>query len=138
KSVTLVFLGAHVQLLALVDIEKKGGGLGSIEFLVAALSGIEQIAQRGLAVAQEPDPAILLIHPLGIGRAKLPRVEKRFNQRLERLGPGLEREEAPAAALLKDLRPCAGRAHPVRPCLAFERRQRACLRERGFAYARIA
>ena len=112
--------------------------MSSIQFLVAALGGIEQIAQHGLAVAQELDPAILLLHPLGIGRAKLPSVEKRFDQRLERLGPGLEREEAPAAALLKGLRPCAGRARPLGPCLALERRKHARLCERRLAHTRIA
>src|SRR5262249_16268386 len=57
-----------------------------------------QIAQHRLSVAQQFDPAILLLHPLGVGRSKLPSIEKRFDQRFERLDSGLEREEAPAAA----------------------------------------
>jgi hypothetical protein len=105
KTAALALLGAHVQLLALVDIEEKGGGLGPIQFLVTALGGVKQIAQHGLAVPQQLDPVILQLDPLGIGRAKLPSVEKRFDQRLERLGPGLEREEAPAAAFPKGMRP---------------------------------
>ena len=50
KSLALALLGAHVQLLTLVDIEEKGGGLGPVHFLIAALGSIEQIAQRDLAI----------------------------------------------------------------------------------------
>src|SRR5262249_62183631 len=102
-----------------------------IQFLVAALGGIKQIAQHDLAVAQKLDPAILLLHPLGIGRSKLPSVEKRFDQRFERLGPGLEREEAPAAAFLKGMWPIPACIYPFRPCLALKRAQAALLRQPG-------
>ena len=78
KAPTLAFLGAHIKLFALVDVEKKGRRLGLIEFLAAALGGVDQIGQRGLAVAQKLNPAVLLLHPFGIGRRELPGVEERF------------------------------------------------------------
>ena len=52
---------------------------------------VEQIAQHGPVLAQDLDQAILLFHSVGIARAKLPSVDKRIDQRLERFGPGLER-----------------------------------------------
>ena len=138
EALTLTLLSTHVKLLALVDVQKKGRRLGLIEFVVAALGGVEQIAQRRLAVAQKLDPAILVLHPLGIGCTELPGIEERPNQRLERLGAGLEGEEAPAAAVLEDLRPRIRRAPFLGPCLALERRQHPRLRERGFAHPGIA
>ena len=56
EAVPLALLGTHVKLLALVDIEKEGCRLGLFQFSVPALSGIEQVAQRGFAVPQEFDP----------------------------------------------------------------------------------
>ena len=138
EAPALPLLGAHVKLLALVDVEKEARRLGLIEFLAAALGGVDQIGQRGLAVAQQLDPAMLMLHPLGIGCGELPGVEERLHQRLERIGAGLERQKAPLAAVLKDRRPRIRRARLLGPGLALERRQHARLRQRGFAHAGIA
>ena len=138
EAPSLPLLGAHIKLLALVDVEKEARRLGLIEFLAAALGGLDQIGQRGLAVAQKLDPAMLLLHPFGIGRRELPGVEERFDQCLERIGAGLKRQKAPLPAVLKNRRPRIGRARVLRPGLALERRQHAGLRQRGFAYAGIA
>src|SRR5580704_6910755 len=130
EALMLTLLGTHVKLLTLVVVQKKGWRLGLIEFVVATRSGVEQIAQRRLAVAQQFDPAILLLHPLGIGSSELPRTEECFGQRLERLGAGLEGEEAPLAAVLKSLRPRIRGARFLGPGLALESREHTRLRER--------
>ena len=130
EASTLTLLSTHVKLLALVDVQKKGWRLGLIEFVVATRSGVEQIAQRRRAVAQQIDPAILLLHPLGIGCTELPRIEECFGQRPERLDAGLEGEEAPLAAVLKGLRPRIRGARVLGPGLALERREHTRLRER--------
>ena len=130
EAPTLTLLSAHVKFLTLVDVQKKGWRLGLIEFVVATRSGVEQIAQRRFAVAQQFDPSILLLHPLGIGCIELPSIEECFDQRLERFGAGLEGEEAPLAAVLKSLRPRIRRARFLGPGLALERREHTRLRER--------
>src|ERR1700722_14316218 len=101
EAFTLTLFSTHVKLLTLVDVQKKGCWLGLIEFVVAPRSCVEQIAQRRVTVAQQFDPAILLLHSLGIGRSELPCIEECFGQGLERLGARLEGEEAPLAAVLK-------------------------------------
>ena len=50
-----------------------------------------------------------MLHPLGINRAKLPRVEERLNQRLERRGSGLERKKAPVAGIDRESDDAAAR-----------------------------
>jgi hypothetical protein len=45
EASTLRLLGSHIKVLTLVDVEKKGAPTGLIEFFVAALGGVEQIAQ---------------------------------------------------------------------------------------------
>ena len=115
KAPALALLGAHVELLALVDIEKKGRRLGLIELLAAALGRVDQIAERRFAVAQELDQAVLLLDPLEIGGGELPGVEERFHQRLERVGAGLERQKAPLAAVPKGGGPGIGGARLLRP-----------------------
>jgi hypothetical protein len=57
---TLMLLGSHVKLLALVDVEKKARRFGLIELVVAGLRGVKQIAERSLAVAQKLDPAVMI------------------------------------------------------------------------------
>ncbi len=130
ETQTLTLLSTHVKLLTLVDVQKKGWRLGLIEFVVTTRSGVEQIAQRRFAVAQQFDPAILLFHPLGIGCSELPRIEECLGQRLERLGARLESEEAPLATVLKGLRPRIRGDRFLRPGLALERREHTRLRER--------
>ena len=51
EAPALALLGAHVKLLALIDVEKEGRRLGLIEFLAAALGGVDQVGQRRLARA---------------------------------------------------------------------------------------
>jgi hypothetical protein len=72
----------------------------------------------------------------------LPGVEKWRDQRFQRLGARLEREEAPMATFLKGARPgVAGARSPgpdLGPGLALQGRQHAGLSERGFADAGIA
>src|SRR5262249_42424937 len=128
------------QFFALIDVEEKGGGLDPIEVLVTALGLAEQIGKSGFPVRVEQllDPFVPVLDAGGIASVELPSVKKRLNQRLQRFGSGLQGEETPAAAILKSLRPCAGRARPLGPCLALERRQHARLCERRFAHARIA
>ena len=46
----LALPGAHIKLLALIDIEKEGRRLRLIEFLATAVGGVDQIGQRRLAV----------------------------------------------------------------------------------------
>ena len=53
EAPALALLGAHVKLLALIDVKKEGRRLGLIQLLVAALGRVEQVPQRGLAVAQQ-------------------------------------------------------------------------------------
>src|SRR5215216_5403899 len=135
-----MLLGAHIQFFALIDVEEKGGGLNPIKFLVTALGFVEQIGKSGLPVRveQQLEPFVPVLDTSGITSVELPSIEKRLDQRLQRLGSGLQGEETPASAFLKSLRPSAGRASPLGPCLALERRQHTCLCERGFAHARVA
>jgi hypothetical protein len=42
-------------LIALIDIEKEGRRLGLFELAVAPFGGIEQVAQRSLALEQQLD-----------------------------------------------------------------------------------
>ena len=132
-----MLLGAHVEFLALIDVEKEGRRLGLVEFLTPAFGGVDQIGERGLA-EQKLDPAMLLLHPLRISRIVLPGIEERLHQRLEWIGAGLDREKAPLAAVLKDRRPNIRRAQLLGPCLALECCKYTGLRERGFADPRIA
>src|SRR5208337_1778713 len=120
------FCGARVELLALIDIETEGRGLRLVELRAAALGGVDQIGELRLAL-QKLDPALLLLHALGIGRPELPGVEEAIDQRLDRLVAGPEREEAPLPAVLKDRGPRAGGARLVGPGLTLERRQNARL-----------
>jgi hypothetical protein len=60
-----------------------------VEFHTAALGGLDQIGETGLAL-QKLGPAELLFHPVGIGCRELPSIEEALNQRLERVGAGLE------------------------------------------------
>ena len=105
----LLLPGAGVKLLALIDVEKKGRRLGLIELLAAALGGVDQVGEGRLAL-QQLDPLKLPLDALRVGRVELPSVEKTIDQRLDRLGAGLQREEAPLAAVLEDRRPRLGRA----------------------------
>ena len=90
KPAALALLGAHVKLLALIDIEEKGGRLGLIQFLVAGARSHRAGRAVGLAVAQELDPAILLLLPLRGSVASNCHVSQKWlDQRLDRLGPGL-------------------------------------------------
>src|SRR3981189_1939279 len=92
EALTLPLLRARVKLLALIDVKKKAGRLGLVEFLAAALGGIDQVAQRGLASVQGLHPAVLACHPLGVGCRELPGVKERFHQRLERMRGRVERK----------------------------------------------
>src|SRR5262245_38640699 len=56
-------------------------------------------------VEQQLDPFVPVLDTGGITSVELPSVEKRLDQRLQRLGSGLQGEETPASALLKSLRP---------------------------------
>ena len=112
KPAALVLLGANVQLLALVDIEEKGRRAWSDP--VPCSGARWRRADRAAwpcrrATARSSHSAASTRSR--ISRVKLPSVEKRLDQRLERLGPWLEREEAPAAAFLKGMRP-ARALHP--------------------------
>ena len=129
--------GARVKLLALIDIEEEGRRLGLAEFLAAALGGVDQMGERRLAL-QELDPPMLPLDALRVGRLELPSLEETFDQRLDRLGAGLERQKAPLPAVLKDRRPGVGRARVAGPGLTLERGEDAGLRQRGFAHAGIA
>src|SRR5262249_48824970 len=115
KPSALALLGAHKQFFALIDVEEKGGGLDPIEVLVTALGLAEQIGKSGFPVRVEQllDPFVPVLDAGGIASVELPSVKKRLNQRLQRFGSGLQGEETPAAAILKSLRPCAGRARPL-------------------------
>ena len=81
RARALGLLGAHVQFLALVDIEEKGGGLRPIQFLVAALGLVEQIGNGGLSVRvkQQLDPFVPPLDAGGIAGIELPSVEKRLD-----------------------------------------------------------
>ena len=138
EAPALIVLGARVKLLALVDVEEKARRLCLIELLAAAFGGLDQVRQRRLAVAQQLEPAVLLLGPLEVGGAELPGVEERLDQRLERIGAGLERQVAPLPAVLKNRRPGIGRAGILGPRLALERCEHAGLRQRRFADAGIA
>ncbi len=59
KTPALTFLGPHVELFALIDVNEEGRRLGLIELLVAPFRGIEQIVQRAFLIAQNFDPSIL-------------------------------------------------------------------------------
>ena len=99
----------------------KSRRLGLVEFLAAALGGVNQIGQRPLAVLQHLDPAILLLGPLGIGRRKLPGIEERLHQSLERIGTSLQRQEAPLPAVPEGCGPSVRRLGIFRPSLTFQR-----------------
>jgi len=62
-----------------------------IEFLATAVGGLDQIGQRRLAVEKLVDPVMLPLDALRIGRVELPCVEEAIDQRLQRIGAGLER-----------------------------------------------
>ena len=90
EAAALALLGAHVKLLALIDVQKECRRLGLAELLAAPLGRIQQVAQRGLAVAQQPAiHSALPLHPARIGGVELPGPQERLDQRLERLGAGL-------------------------------------------------
>ena len=106
----LRLFGARVKLLALIDVEKEGRRLGLTELHAAAFGGLDQIGERRLAVQKLSIQSCCRFVALGIGRLELPGVEEAIDQRLDRLGAGLERQKAPLPAVLKDRRPCLGRS----------------------------
>ena len=133
----LLLSGARIKLLALIDVEKEGRRPGLLEFVAAALGGVDQVGE-GRLVQQKLNPTLLLLHPLGIGGRELPSVEEAIDQRLDGLGAGLQRQKAPLPAVLKDRRPGVGRAGVGGPGLTLERGENAGLRQRGFAHPGIA
>ena len=139
EAAALALLGAHVKLLALIDVEEEGRRLGLVQFLVAALGRVEQIAQGWLLADRAAiDPFVLLLDARRDRSRRTARSKERLDQSLERLGARLEREKAPAAAVVE--RPPAKRRAlaGLGPCLAHAGREHARLRERGFADAGIA
>ena len=137
KAPPIAFASARVELLALIDIEQESRRLRLIELRAAPFSGLDQIGEHSLAL-QRLDPAALPLDALRIGRLELPGVEKAIDERLERLGAGLERQKAPLTAALEGRRPGLGGARLGGPGLPPERRQNAGLGDRGLADAGIA
>ena len=97
EAAALALLGAHVELLALIDVEEEGRRLG-LPSPVAALGRIEQIPQRGIAVEEHFDPVVLRSRPGGSVGSNC-QFAGTVDQRLERLGAGLELRSTSAAVL---------------------------------------
>ena len=97
----LALLGAHVKLLALIDIEEEGRRLGLIELLAAALGGVDQVGQASPCPAKARSSHAAASTRSGSVALELPGVEETIDQRLDRLGAGLQREKAPSPAVLK-------------------------------------
>jgi hypothetical protein len=138
ETAALALLGAHVKLLALVDVDEEDRRLGLAQLLQPALGRVEQIAQPGPAFDQAVDPLGLPRCEARVRGIELPQPNERLDQRPDRLRPRLQSEEAPAPAVVKDLRPGGGGFRRIDPILPHQRRQHARLRERGFADPRIA
>ena len=134
----LRFLGADVELLALIDIEEEGRRLGLAELLVAALGGVEQAGERRLAGGERADPVAAPLLPFRVGRIDLPGPEEGLDQRLDGVGARLHLEEAPAPAVVKGRRPRRRLGDAFRPGLALQRAEHAGLGERRLADAGIA
>ena len=135
----LARLGTHVELLALVHIDEEGGRLGLPQLLVTPLGRVQEMAKAELAFEEPCHPLVLPPRPQRIGGFEPPGAQEFLDQRLDRFRPRPQREETPAAAVAKRLRPCACDAlGRLRPVLARERGERAGLRERGLADAGIA
>src|SRR4029079_4080738 len=56
ETAALPLLGAHIELLALIDIKEEGGGLGLGKLRIAALGRVEEVAEMRLALEQELHP----------------------------------------------------------------------------------
>ena len=119
EAAALPLLGAHVKLLALIDIEEEGRRLGLIELLVAALGLVEQIGKMGLTSLSSSSSthSFRRLTRAGSMRIELPGLEKCLDQGLDRLDARPDREKAPAAGCRE--RPAArdapSRRAPARP-----------------------
>ena len=91
EAAALALLGAHVQLLALIDVEKEGRRLGLIQSRGSgARSRRAGPARWSLAVEKQLHPSRYVLDAGGIDRVELPGPEKRLDQSLDRLGARLE------------------------------------------------
>ena len=71
------------------------------ELLIAALGRIEQPPQGGATIEQPVDPTFLPLFPFRVGGIVSPCSQEGLDQRFDRLRAGLERKEAPAAAVFE-------------------------------------
>ena len=53
EAAALARFGAHIKLLALIDVQEEGGWLGLIQFLLSTLGLVEQIRKIGFPVLIE-------------------------------------------------------------------------------------
>src|SRR6266436_939694 len=135
---TVTLPGTRVKLLALVNVHKESGRLGMLQLGIAPFGLIEQVAQGELVAKQLIDPFGAPFRPFGAGAVELPSVEKRLDQRPNRLRAWTQREKAPTAAFAEDSRPRARVFGRLRPGLSPQGGQHAGLRDRRLANARVA
>ena len=94
--------------------------------------------QRVPSIEESFDPVVLRVST-GAGRLhRIAKFEERLDQRLERLGAGLERQEAPTTAVVERLVATHSARGRLWPSLALERRKHARLRQGGFPDTGIA
>src|SRR5262249_57094491 len=98
EAAPLALLGAHVKLLALVDVDEEDRRLGLAQLLQPALGRIEQIAQRVPAFDQAVDPLGLPCCEARVRGIELPQPNERLDQRPDRLRPPPQSDEAPPPA----------------------------------------